>query len=58
MSPQDLKSLRLAFHWTQARLAQELDVARYTVQRWESGISPIPVPVQRLLEEWQRRQMY
>jgi len=58
MTPQDLKSLRLTFRWTQARLAQELDVSRNTIGRWESGTSPIPVPIQRLLEEWQRRQLY
>ena len=58
MTPADLKSLRLTFRWSQSRLAEELDVTRNTIQRWESGTSQIPVPVQRLLEEWQRRQFY
>jgi len=58
MTPSDMKSLRLAFRWSQQRLAEELDVSRNTVGRWESGTSPIPAPVQRLLEEWQRRQIY
>ena len=58
MSPADLKSLRLTFRWSQSRLAEELDVTRNTIQRWESGTSKIPVPVQRLLEEWKRRQIY
>lgn len=49
MSPADLKTLRAALGWSQQRLADELGVARNTVNRWEMGDRKISPMVRKLL---------
>lgn len=50
MTPQELRSLRLALGWSQSRLAQELGCSRYTISKWERGVlRPIPKLVEKYL---------
>lgn len=49
MTPQDLKSLRSRLGLTQKELAEEMGVSERQAWRWESGESPIPKPVAKLL---------
>jgi DNA-binding XRE family transcriptional regulator len=42
MPPDDLRARRKALDITQAQLAQWLQIARATVNRWERGREPIP----------------
>lgn len=49
MKPSELKKLRAALGWSQQRLADELGVARNTVNRWEMGDRNISAMVQKLL---------
>lgn len=49
MTPTELKKLRAALGWSQQRLADELGVARNTVNRWEMGERHISAMVQKLL---------
>ena len=52
MTPGQLKKLRLAAGWTQARLASELGLpaagGNITVCRWEAGARRIPEYIARL----------
>lgn len=50
MTPAQLKSLRAALGWSQQRLADEMGVARNTVNRWEMGKRNIPKMAERLLQ--------
>jgi len=50
MDNAQLKSIRAQLGWSQARLAEELGVARNTVTRWEMGMHPIPIMAARLVE--------
>ena len=49
MTPRQLKTLRAALGWSQARLAEALGVSRNTVNRWEMGIRKISPLVVKLL---------
>lgn len=49
MTPSDIKKLRAQLGWSQQRLADEIGVARNTVNRWEMGDRKISVMVQKLL---------
>jgi transcriptional regulator with XRE-family HTH domain len=44
MTPNELKQLRLALGWSQARLAQELGFSAYTISKWERGVPGYPIP--------------
>ncbi len=50
MVPADLKAARLKLGLSAARFAVEVGVGSgRTVRRWEAGDSPIPGPVERLV---------
>ena len=49
MSPETLRSMRVALGWTQLRLALATGVSLRTVVRWESGESPIPMMLESFL---------
>lgn len=55
MTPAALKSLRAALGWSQQRLADEIGVARNTVNRWEMGLHPISSTAMLLLRTIERR---
>lgn len=42
MTPDELRTARLALNWTQAELGEALGVTVTTVARWERGERPIP----------------
>jgi transcriptional regulator with XRE-family HTH domain len=42
LTPRQLKSLRKRLGWSQARLAEALEVHSMTVSKWERGQQPIP----------------
>ena len=49
MTPETLRSMRVALGWTQLRLATATGVSLRTVVRWESGESPIPMMLESFL---------
>ncbi len=49
MTPAQLQAFRARLGWSQMRLAQELEVTRNTVTRWEMGLHPIPEMAVKLL---------
>lgn len=50
MTPAQLKQLRATLGWSQQRLADEMGVARNTVNRWEMGERRITAMAERLLQ--------
>lgn len=54
MTPAQLKSLRAALGWSQQRLADEMGVARNTVNRWEMGERRITAMAEKLLRTLSR----
>lgn len=46
MTPRQLSTLRHRLGWTQARLAEVLDVHKMTVSKWERGTQPVPRSVE------------
>ncbi len=49
MTEDDVKRVRAKLGLTQDELADIVGVARNTVARWEMGMHPVSVPVERLL---------
>ncbi len=44
-----LKGIRQARHWSQLRMAIELEVRRNTIWRWETGVSEPSAQAQKLI---------
>jgi transcriptional regulator with XRE-family HTH domain len=44
-----IRKLRLAAGWTQAEAAEQVRVARRTLQDWESGIAAMPAGLWELM---------
>jgi len=54
MNPMQLKQIRAALGWSQQRLADEMGVARNTVNRWEMGERRITAMAEKLLKTLSR----
>jgi DNA-binding XRE family transcriptional regulator len=54
MTPLELKQARARLGWTQQQLAAELNVCRFSVYRWETGIHQIPRILTLAMKELER----
>lgn len=52
MSPSAFKRNRERLGLTQQKMADELGVARRTLQNWEAGSNPVPRAVDLALRRW------
>jgi transcriptional regulator with XRE-family HTH domain len=51
MTPEQFKDLQAAAGWTNAKIADRLRVSEPTVERWRTGKTRIPGPVELLLPQ-------
>jgi DNA-binding XRE family transcriptional regulator len=54
MKPAELKEVRVGLGLTQEQLANELDVHRLTVIRWEAGLHRIPLILTLAMKQLER----
>jgi transcriptional regulator with XRE-family HTH domain len=54
MEGEELKEKRVALGFTQAQLAEILEVKPNTVARWERGLLPVPRTVELAMETVER----
>ena len=55
MTPQDIVNLRNRLGWSQARLAQYLNIDKGTISRWERGVNAPSRPFVKMLDRLAKR---